>query len=402
MVDPSLDAALTAAVEERFEREQVAFLAELVSQPSCTREPEDVEAAARLVDARAHALGLTQHTHVDPDGHWAPHRVYETPAVGARTRCLALIGHVDTVFPRAMGFLGFERDEDVARGPGVLDMKSGLSAMLFALDAVRSTAPDFFAELPVRVIVVSDEEVGSPSSSRLYAKLAPLISEALVFECGRAEDGIVTSRKGGGRYVIEATGRGAHAGLSHDEGVNAIAALAHVIEPIEALTDYARGVTLNVGLIAGGTSTNTVPERARLEVDGRVIDPAHAVEIDAKIREIVARPGLPARLADARLTVEGGFHRPPMVATDANRALMRRYAAQAEAVGLGAPEAPLQGGGSDANLLAAAGVPCIDGLGPWGQGAHRTSEWCSLDSLRRRTEALARFLARTSAVTDEP
>ncbi|MEQ9080016.1 MAG: M20/M25/M40 family metallo-hydrolase, partial [Sandaracinaceae bacterium] len=107
-------------------------------------------------------------------------------------------------------------------------------------------------------------------------------------------------------------------------------------------------------------------------------------------------------LADARLTVDGGVHRPPMVAPDASRALMRRYAAPAEAGGLGAPEAPRQGGGSDANLLAAAGVPCIDGLGPWGQGAHRTSEWCSLDSLRRRTEALARFLARTSAVTDEP
>lgn len=400
MTDPRLDAALTAAVEERFEREQVPFLRELVEQPSCTREPEDVEAAARIVDARAHALGLVQHTHVDPDGRVAGHRVYETPAVEGRTRCLALVGHVDTVFPRSLGFFGFTRDEDVARGPGVLDMKSGLSAMLFALEAIRGSAPEVWARLPVRVIVVSDEEIGSPSSSRLYTKLAPLVSEALVFECGRAEDGIVTARKGGGRYEIEATGRGAHAGLHHEEGLNAIAALAHVIEPIEALTDYARGVTLNVGLIEGGTSTNTVPERARLEVDGRVIEPADAVETDRRIRALVAGLQLPERLKGATLRIEGGFHRPPMVATDESRALMRRYAAEAEAVGLGAPEAPLQGGGSDANLLAAAGVPCIDGLGPWGQGAHRTSEWCSLSSLRRRTEALARFLARASDDAD--
>lgn len=371
----------------RFEREQVPLLARLVEAPSCSREPADVEAAAAILDEAAERMGLHVERVADAAGRYADHRIYETPAARAAARAVALVGHVDTVFPRAAGFFGFERDGDVARGPGVLDMKSGLSAILVAL-----SVQDDLAALPVRVIVASDEEVGSPSSAALYEALAPRTSAALVFEHGRAEDAIITARKGTASFSIRARGRAAHAGLAHADGVNAIAALAVVIARIEALTDYARGLTFNVGLVEGGTSVNTVPEHATCQVDARYAAEGDAAALEAGLRGAVSEP-LPGRLGEAALTLEGRVNRPAMVPTDASRALMARYATHARAVGLGGGEAPLQGGGSDANLLAQHGVPCIDGLGPAGSGAHQRSERCSLSSLLLRTRALARFLA---------
>ncbi len=382
---PSTESA--RSVHARFEPEQIPFLARLVEAPSCTREPEDVEAAALILDAEARDLGLSVERIVDPEGAYADHRVYETAAAADRERCLALVGHVDTVFPRSLGFFGFRREGDDAFGPGVLDMKSGLSSIFFALRATEA-----LASLPVRVIVNCDEEVGSPSSAALLARLATRTSAALVFEAGRAADGIITARKGVGSFTVEVEGRGAHAGLAHERGVNAIAALATLVGRMEALTDYARGVTLNVGLIEGGTSTNTVPDRALARIDARYIQPEDRDAIDVAIREALEAP-LPGRLAAAKLSLTGRFHRPAMVATEANRALLARYAVHAAGAGLGSSEAPLQGGGSDANLLASSGVPCIDGLGPSGSGVHRVDERCSLSSLRARTVALASFLA---------
>jgi len=379
---------LHQSVDRGFEAEQVPFLKRLVETPSCSREREDVEAAARVLDEQADALGLSIERVPDPTGVYADHRVYVTPAGESAPRCLALVGHVDTVFPRSMGFFGFERDGDVARGPGVLDMKSGLSSIFFALAA----QPDPLA-VPVRVVINSDEEVGSPSSAPLFERVSARTTEALVFEAGRAEDALITCRKGAGGFTATARGRAAHSGLAHAEGVNAIAALALAIGRVEALTDYARGVTFNVGLVEGGTSANTVPGEASCRIDCRYIHPEDRDWAGEALREAVEGAPLGGRLEGAQLTLDGRFHRPAMVPTDANRALLARYARHAVAVGLGHGEAPLQGGGSDANILASHGVPCIDGLGPSGHGVHRTDERISLDSLRRRTQALARFLA---------
>ncbi len=392
MTDDALLAAVTRAVEERFEQEQVPFLKALVEQPSCTREPEDVEAAARLVDARAEALGLARELVTDPDGRYADHRVYRARAVSSDDRAVALVGHVDTVFPRSLGFVGFRREGDVVRGPGVLDMKSGLTAILFALDAVRRASPEAFRSLAVRFVCNTDEEVGSPSSRSLFESLAPRTTEALVFEAGREQDRIVTRRKGGAVFRITVTGRAAHAGNHHEQGVSAIHALALLVPRLEALTDYGRGVTVNVGLFEGGTAKNTVPERAWCEIDGRFVHGEDGDRLAGAVHEIVAVPELPERLASVRAALDGGITRPPMEPTDASQRLRVRYESQALAVGLGTGEAPLQGGGSDANLLSAAGVPCIDGLGPWGRCFHQVEEHASLSSLLRRTQALARFL----------
>ncbi|HHH30713.1 MAG TPA: M20/M25/M40 family metallo-hydrolase, partial [Polyangiaceae bacterium] len=189
----------------------------------------------------------------------------------------------------------------------------------------------------------------------------------------------------------KARGRAAHAGLAHADGVNAIAALAVVVQRVEAITDYRLGVTLNVGLIRGGTSTNTVPGEACCEIDARYEQPEDQERVVKALQAAIDAP-MPDRLQGTAFELSGGFHRLTMQPTPENRALMRRYAVHARAAGLGAEEAPLQGGGSDANILASHGIPCIDGLGPAGSGVHQTSEQCNLTNLHAKTLALHRFL----------
>ncbi|WAS97600.1 M20/M25/M40 family metallo-hydrolase [Nannocystis punicea] len=396
MRDPLLGAALRAAVDAAFETEQVPLLQRLVDLPSHTYARDDVEIAAAALDEAAVAVGLTCTKIPDPSGRFADHRVYADPSVGDGPS-LALVGHIDTVFPRSLGFLSFRRDGDVARGPGVLDMKSGLTSVIFALRALRAVTPAR-ASVPVRFIVVSDEEVGSPSSAAMYRELAPRLTGALVFESGREGDTIVTRRKGGGLFTISVRGRAAHAGNNHHKGVNAIHALALLVDRVERLTDYSRGVTLNVGLIEGGTAKNTVPASAKCQVDARFETVADAQRVADFLAALQREPfaglaDVPERLREVVVEVSGGITRPPMEASAASQRLRGVYEPYAAACGLQVGECPLQGGGSDANLLAADGVPCVDGLGPYGQHFHETEEWCSLDSLRRRTAALACFLA---------
>ncbi|MBK6916125.1 MAG: M20/M25/M40 family metallo-hydrolase [Deltaproteobacteria bacterium] len=399
-------AELCAAVDDAFEREQVPLLRRLVEMPSHTGAKADVEAAAAVLDEAAHAAGLRMRRVPDPQGVYADHRVYTTSACGDGDRSLALIGHIDTVFPRSLGFLAFARDDgpdgpgtgDLVRGPGVLDMKSGLTAMLGAIAAVRRVYGDDAQALCLRMIINSDEEVGSPSSEPLLRELAPHLTAALVFEAGRDADRIVTSRKGGGMFEFTVHGRAAHAGNDHAAGVNAIHALALLVPRFEGLTDYARGVTVNVGVIEGGSSKNTVPERARCLLDTRFDTLADAQRVIAQLQAWAAQPfgpddDVPDKLRTVRASLGGAMTRPPMEPSPASQALRLRYETCAAAVGLGVGEAPRQGGGSDGNLLAAFGVPSIDGLGPWGKNFHQTSEYSSLTSLRRRTQALALVLA---------
>lgn len=394
-----LEDSLVAAVDDAFEREQVPFVQRLVNQPSFTGAKDDVEAAACIVDEMAATLDLRRRTFADPTGTHADHRAYSSAAADDATSCVGLVGHVDTVFPRTTGFLEFSRDGDVIRGPGVLDMKSGLSAILFALAALRRVAPDHMARLPVVFVCNTDEEVGSPSSEPVFRELAPRLGEALVFEAGRERDEIVTARKGGGMFELTVHGKAAHAGNDHKSGVNAIHALALLIGKIEAITDYSRGVTVNVGVIEGGTSKNTVPGRARCLIDTRFDTMRDAEDVIAKLRAIAAQPfaprdWVPERLRTVTAELGGNMTRPPMEASVGAQTLRLGYEACARAVGLGGGEAPRQGGGSDGNLLAAFGVPTIDGLGPYGKFFHQTTEWSSLASLRKRTAALALFLAK--------
>jgi len=407
-----LEAALCHAVEETFEREQIPWFARLVEQSSFTDAREDVEAAAAIIDTQADHIGLLREVVADPQGVFADHRVYSTPAVRDEDQALALVGHCDTVYPRSMGFLQFQRDSpdatsggDRVRGPGVLDMKSGLSVIVFGLQAVSQVAPDVFSQMKLRFFCNTDEEVGSPSSRALFERFAPKISGALVFEGGRDEDLIITARKGTGAFTLTVTGRSAHAGNDHESGVNAIHALALLIPKVEALTDYSQGATTNVGTISGGSSKNTVPGEATCVIDVRVTSAAEACRIQSALEKLAEDPfagleNVSERLRQVRVTLGGSMRRPPLEPTPRSQRLRDEYERTAEKVGLGIGEAPLQGGGSDANSLAACGVPTIDGLGPYGKAFHSPDEWSSLDSLKRRTQALACFLAATCESRD--
>ena len=387
--------AVLNEVDRAFEPEQVKWLEALVNQPSYTRTVDDVEAAAAMIEARMLEMGCGVERVASET--FADHRVYATPGTGSDEPAILLSGHCDTVYPREQGFLVFERDGDTIRGPGVLDMKSGLSVVVFALQAIHRAAPEDFATLKLRFVNNTDEEVGSPDSRLLYEALAGKSTAALVFEGGRDGDRVITARKGTGGFQFEVTGREAHAGNRHEDGVNAIHALALIIPRIEALTDYGAGTTANVGVVSGGTSKNTVPMSAECLVDVRITSMAAGEKVEKALRDIAANPFdqvavLPATLHEATVTLSGGILRPPMEATPASVALGERYEAAARQEGLGTGQAPLQGGGSDANLLAAKGVPCIDGLGPYGKFMHSPKEWSSLESLRKKTKALARFL----------
>lgn len=325
------------------------------------------------------------------------HLIWRTPAWDAeRDHRLVLIGHHDTVFP-AGTFEVWDQDGDRLRGPGVLDMKGGLATIRTALAALADVGA--LAGLPLAVVTVADEETGSSDSRTLLEDLARGACAALVFESGRATDALVTQRKGTGKIAVTVHGKAAHAGNNLADGVNAVWALARFVDVAQRATDWERGVTVNVGLFTGGTSANTVPAEATCAIDFRYVRAVdgHALmsALDHAAQALAAETG-------ARFVIEGGIRRAPLERSDASVALLRRYEACALAEGLRGGEAPLQGGGSDANTVSAVGVPAIDALGPRGKGFHTHDEYIELPTLAQRTRALVRFLCGWRDQTGSP
>ena len=303
----------------------------------------------------------------------------------AGERGAVLVGHIDTVFPRET-FAGFREEGAIARGPGVLDMKGGLVVVAFALEALRREG--FLEGVPLTFAVVSDEEVGSPESAPLLAGVARGADCALVFEAGRKGDAIITRRKGTGAVTVDARGRAAHAGLAHRDGANALWSLARWIDRAQSLTDYDRGVTVNVGRVDGGIGKNTVPDSARAEVDFRYVSALDGESVVDAMRSLARE----VAVEGTSLTISGGVARAALERTVESARLMARYAECQREAGIGDGEAPLQGGGSDASTTASVGVASIDGLGPRGEGFHTKSEYVDLESMAPKAEALARFL----------
>lgn len=293
-----------------------------------------------------------------------------------------LLGHYDTVYPLGtLAGMPCKIDGGRLRGPGVLDMKSGIALMLHAIGAIQ----EWHGELPrpVTVLLVSDEEVGSHSSRKVTEALAKKSAGVLVLEPAAGLRGAVkTARKGVGEYTLHVTGVAAHAGLDPGKGHSAILELSRQIAAIAELNNLRQGVSVNAGVIHGGTRTNVVAAEASAAFDVRIKSVKQAAGIDRRMRALKPFD------QHCKLEVTGGINRLPMERTTGVAALYRQAREIAKHVGWKLEEAAV-GGGSDGNFTAGMGIPTLDGMGGVGEGAHAVHEYIVISELPRRALLLA-------------
>ena len=302
---------------------------------------------------------------------------------------ILILGHFDTVWNVGqIERMPFVEKDGRLYGPGIFDMKASIAVALLATKALielRMRAPR------VTMLWTTDEEVGSLTSRALIEEEAARHDAVLVVEPSLPGGHAKTRRKGCGEFTLTVHGVSAHAGIDPGKGASAIHELARQIVALQALTDLDRGISVNVGTVAGGTRGNVIAERASAEIDVRVPAMTDAVRIEAAIRAL--RPADPA----TRLEVDGGFDRPPMERTDAVVRLYQEARQVGEALGRTIGEGGT-GGGSDGNFTAALGVPTLDGLGPQGDGAHALHEHVIVDDLPWRAAFLAALMERLNTV----
>jgi glutamate carboxypeptidase len=298
-----------------------------------------------------------------------------------------LLCHMDTVWE--VGTLARRpiRVEDGRfYGPGAFDMKGGIVDALWAMRALLDLS--LLPDRRVTLLITSDEEIGSRSSRAVIESEALDHDMVLVLEPAQPPHAsLKTSRRGVGVYRVTTRGRSAHAGADLEKGINAIEELAHQVLAIQRFTDYDAGITVNVGVIRGGTRTNVVPAEATARVDARVSDADGSARLDARMNSLI--PVLPG----TSIHVSGGIDRPPMVRTSAVARLYDQAHALASEIGLRLSEAG-SGGGSDGNFTAALGIPTLDGLGVVGDGGHSEDEYVLLSSMPERTALLAAMIRR--------
>jgi glutamate carboxypeptidase len=304
---------------------------------------------------------------------------------------LLLMGHYDTVFEPEVPFQRFTREGTApgrALGPGVTDMKGGLLVMLAALRGLRESGA--LERAHVTVLLNGDEELGSLGSRPRIESVAREADIGFVFESAQQGGAMVRSRGGLGQFHLSVNGVAAHAGSAHQQGRSAIRELAGKVLAVEALTDYGRGLTLNVGTIRGGSKRNIVPEQAEAWIDLRYANPADGESARAALERIAAQNSVP----ETRSALWGSLHRPPKLADARTDALLEAHAQVARAFGMQLPEPVSSGGGTDGSLTAAVGLATLDSLGVVGGEAHTDQEYIELRSLGERAALAAALLGR--------
>ncbi len=331
-------------------------------------------------------LGATVERRPDPDGRLGDTVIATFDGVQGAPRVL-LVGHMDTVFdPGTAAARPFTITDGIATGPGVTDMKSGLLAGIYAIRALIGR----LGTLPFeRLVFIAnpDEEIGSPTSTPHIRAIAPDMDATLVLECARANGDIVSSRKGILDLRIAITGRAAHAGVEPEKGRSAILEAARMVRDLHALNGRWPGVTVNVGVIGGGTRPNVVAERCSLEVDVRGVERATLEAAEAEIRAIATATVVP----DVTVEFEPMARWWPMEKLERSARLVDHAKVVAEELGFTIDDAAT-GGASDANTTAGLGIPSLDGLGPIGGNDHAPAEYLEVDSIVPRTTLLAGLL----------
>ena len=365
------------------QKEIIAFLQELVECESPSDDPAAITRFTEMFADRVCGLGKIR---IFKGGSQGPHLQLEAELPGGKRKGQILaLGHSDTVYPLGtLASMPFQEKQGRLWGPGVLDMKGGIAFFIFAIRAIREL------DLPVSRKVVlqlnSDEEIGSPSSRELTEEEARRSAAVLVLEPGADLDGKAkTGRKGVGDYTVTVRGKAAHAGLDFTSGASAIVELARQIEVIAGFTDLDRKLTVNPGVIRGGTRSNVIAEEADVQVDFRIARMKDAAGLQRKFEKL--------KPFDKRCKLEltGGLNRPPLERSPDVVRLYKKAVGLAAELGVALGEANV-GGGSDGNFTAALGVPTLDGIGAVGEGAHSPAESILVNRVADRTALIAKLL----------
>ncbi|WP_325048930.1 M20 family metallopeptidase [Peribacillus saganii] len=368
--------------------EMNSLLKELVNIDSGSYYKEGVDKVGNIIRRKFEELGMYVKVHRETE--YGNHL-----EIKCDKECepkIIIIAHMDTVFgvgeaeKRPFKIIG-----DKAYGPGVSDEKASHVAVLYALKALKENGSDAYKN--VHLIFNSDEEIGSRTSKAIIKEAAEGKDFSLVVESGRPNDAVVTERKGVGRFIFDVKGRSAHAGVEPERGRSAIVELAHKVISLQNLNDYEQGLSVNVGLIDGGISSNTVAPEAKAQVDVRVKNMKQAKEITAKITEIAHDE----HIKGTETEISGRIGRPPMEKVEGAETLLNTIKAVGKELGMSITEVST-GGGSDAAYTTTEGVPTVDGMGPLGEFSHsEKDEYVDLKSFPKRTALLAKTIERLSS-----
>lgn len=366
--------------------EMLELLKELVNTDSGSHDKAGVDRVGQMLKEKYNELGFVADVRKSEqygNSLVLRHQEAENPDI-------LILAHMDTVFPKGTAKeRPFTIKDGKAHGPGVIDMQPSHVLILYALNALRDEGVPVYKN--VEIVLNSDEELGTISSRSLIEERAEDKKCALVMEPARPDGSIVSSRRGAGRYELEVKGKAAHSGMNPKDGVSAVEELAHKVIELKALADPDNGVNINVGLIEGGTSVNTIAPSAKAGIDVRITKAEQADVIDQKVRDVCGK----STVEGTELTLTGGINRPPMEFTENTKALVDTVQAEAKKLGLNVGHIAT-GGGSDASFTAAMGVPTVDGLGPVGGNQHTEEEYLVVDTLAERTILFANVLQRLS------
>jgi glutamate carboxypeptidase len=355
----------------------LGLLRTIVEIESCSYDKSGIDALAEFLAPQFRERGAVAEILCEPSGGNALRAVYESNRAG---KPVMILGHLDTVWPSgSTSARPFRIEEGRAYGPGIFDMKSGIILSLLVCQVLREKKID-----PGKNLIFffsADEEIGSRTALPHLTSIARSCGSVLCLEPSLPGGKVKTFRKGVGSFSIRVEGIPSHAGVDHEKGANAILELSRLVVRLQSLTDYARGITVNVGKIQGGTASNVVPALCEAEVDFRV-----ATVTDARWLENVVRSLEPADQR-CRIHIEGGLERPPLERTPAVIELYEKARALAASVGMDLGEGST-GGGSDGSFTAGMGIPTLDGLGVQGEGAHALHEHIIVDDIPRRAALL--------------
>ncbi|WP_318841532.1 M20 family metallopeptidase [Metabacillus halosaccharovorans] len=372
---------------ETKEQEMYELLERIVNTDSGTYDKEGVDTVGDILIEKFEEIGMDVKVHYEEK--LGNH--LEIKASRDHDPKILIIAHMDTVFPKGEAEKRpFKVIGDKAFGPGVNDEKASHVQVLYALKALKEAGSDAYKN--VHIIFNSDEEIGSPTSKPLIKQVAENKQYSLVVECSRPNGGLVTERKGVGQFTLDVKGKSAHSGVDPERGRSAIEEISHKIIKLQKLNNYDEGISVNVGLVQGGTSTNTIPSVARADIDVRFNNEQQAADIVKKITEISQEEHVSGTVTK----LKGDISRPPMLKTSETEQLMNVIHEAADDLGITIREVS-SGGGSDASFTASEGIPTVDGMGPMGEFSHsEKEEYTDLKTFPQFTALLAKTIEKLS------